>query len=71
MFALPFLGTIFHETQRKEYDHDKEMAEFVHSIDNLNYVPVGGCKIYYEETADRGMINGRACKQKDGSWKKE
>ena len=37
MFALPFLGAIVHQTNRMEYDHDKEMAEFYHNIKNLNF----------------------------------
>ena len=71
MFALPFLGAIVHQTNRMEYDHDKEMAEFYHNIKNLNYVPVGGCKVFSKRSPDQGTTTGRACKQADGSWKVE
>ena len=69
MFALPFLGAIVHQTNRMEYDHDKEMAEFYHNIKNLNYVPIGGCKIFNKTDQNGATINGRACKQADGSWR--
>ena len=71
MFALPFLGAIVHQTNRMEYDHDKEMAEFAFNIKNLNHIPIGGCKIFRQKN-DKGVVtNGRACKQADGSWKVE
>ena len=69
MFALPFLGAIVHNTNRMEYDHDKEMAEFAFNIKNLNYVPIGGCKIFHKKDLNGATINGRACKQADGSWR--
>ena len=71
MFALPFLGAIVHSTNRMQYDHDKEMEQFNFNIKNLNYVPIGGCKIYYKKLPNGGTVNGRACKQADGSWKVE
>ena len=52
-----------------EYDHDKEMAEFAFNIKNLNYVPIGGCKIFHKKDSNGATINGRACKQADGSWR--
>ena len=71
MFALPFLGAIFSHSGPMEYDHDKEMEGFDFNIRNLNYIPIGGCKIF-EHTDDNGATtNGRACKQSDGSWKKD
>ena len=70
MFALPFVGAIINQAwDRNNYDHDKEMAEFYHNIKNLNYVPVGGCKIFNKTDQNGATINGRACKQADGSWR--
>ena len=37
----------------------------------VNYIPIGGCKVYDVKDPDTGAkTNGRACKQPDGSWKK-
>jgi surface antigen len=47
------------------------MEQFNFNIKNLNYVPIGGCKIYYKKLQNGGTVNGRACKQADGSWKVE
>jgi len=70
-FALPFLGAITQHTNEMEYDYDKTMEEFAFNIKNLNYIPVGGCKVYaMKDPETGGTINGRACKQSDGSWKK-
>tara|TARA_R100000426_G_scaffold6822_1_gene8579 strand:+ start:347 stop:571 length:225 start_codon:yes stop_codon:yes gene_type:complete len=73
MFALPFVGAIVGQSWRNHntYDHDKEMAEFDYNIRNLNYIPIGGCKIYEQYDKNGAKIHGRACKQSDGSWKKD
>ena len=70
-FALPFLGAITQHTNEMEYDYERTMEEFAFNIKNLNYIPVGGCKVYDVKDPDTGAkTNGRACKQPDGSWKK-
>ena len=73
MFALPFVGSIVGQSWRNHnaYDHDKEMAEFDYNIRNLNYIPIGGCKIFEQYDKNGAMSHGRACKQSDGSWKKD
>ena len=73
MFALPFVGAIVGQSWRNHnaYDHDKEMAEFDYNIRNLNYIPVGGCKVFTQKSQENGTTTGRACKQSDGSWKVE
>lgn len=38
---------------------------------NLNYIPVGGCKVFTQRSEENGNTTGRACKQTDGSWKVE
>ena len=71
MFALPFLGAIAFHSNEPEFDYDKRMKQQTEFFKNLNYVPVGGCKVYRHEDPQGGTTTGRACKQTDGSWKVE
>jgi len=70
MFAIPFVGAIIGQAMRNNnYDHEEWTKDFTHTIQNLNHIPTGGCKIF-TKIDDQGVrTNGRACKQADGSWR--
>jgi hypothetical protein len=67
MFALPFLGALTFHTKKPEFDSD--MKGFEYNIRNLNYIPIGGCKVFKQYDKNGALTNGVACKQEDGSWK--
>ena len=71
MFALPFLGALTFHSSEPEFDYDKRMKQQTEFFRNLNYIPVGGCKVFSKTSPKGGTTTGRACKQADGSWKVE
>ena len=71
MFALPFLGALTFHSNEPEFDYDKRMKQQTEFFRNLNYIPVGGCKVFTQKSQENGTTTGRACKQSDGSWKVE
>ena len=81
MFALPFLGAITRQshpcTMESWHDCQDIMSfdEFMKAKDyehkNLTYIPVGGCKSWHSYNTKDGQQSGVACKQADGSWKKQ
>ena len=71
IFALPFLGALVFNTNKPEFDYDKRMQQQTEFFKNLNYIPVGGCKVFTQRSEENGNTTGRACKQSDGSWKVE
>jgi len=71
MFALPFLGALTFHSSKPKYDYDERMKQQTEFFKNLNYIPVGGCKVYSQSVSGQGTTTGRACKQSDGSWKVE
>ena len=71
MFALPFLGALTFHSSEPEFDYDKRMKQQTEFFRNLNYIAVGGCKVFSKRTPGQGTTTGRACKQADGSWKVE
>ena len=71
IFALPFLGALVFNTNKPEFDYDKRIKQNTEFFKNLNYIPVGGCKVFSKRSPDQGTTTGRACKQADGSWKVE
>ena len=71
MFAFPFLGALTFHSNEPEFDYDKRMKQQTEFFRNLNYIPVGGCKVFTQKSQENGTTTGRACKQSDGSWKVE
>ena len=62
MFALPFLGAITQESQQRP-TLDEQYGAYSQHFGTLDYIRVGKCKVYTQQTQGNGTVNGRACKQ--------
>ena len=69
MFALPFVGAIFGQAMRNNKSSSGDMEGFEYNIRNLNYIPIGGCKVFKQYDKLGALTEGVACKEPDGSWK--